>query len=129
HQVVGSSGRVTYGYDADGLPELLKEPEMEFVDDGAGKPVGINRFIGQRPLIAVGNSDGDFEMLEYTTAGEGARLAVLVHHDDGDREYAYDRADQLAKLDRALDKAAAEGWTIVSMEQDWKMIFPGQQGP
>jgi len=127
HRVVGSYGRVSYAQDAQGAPVLLKEPEMEFVDDGAGKAVGIDRFIGQRPVIAVGNSDGDLEMLEYTAAGEGPRLAVLIHHDDGEREYAYARADRLARLDRGLDKAAAEGWTIVSMKRDWLRIFRSKE--
>lgn len=124
NQVVGSYGRVTYSYDSEGSPVLLKEPAMDFVDDGSGKPVGVDRFIGQRPVIAVGNSDGDFEMLEYTLAGEGARLAVLIHHDDAEREYAYDRRDSLAKLDRALDRAMSDGWTTVSMKQDWLKVFP-----
>jgi len=124
-QVVGSSGVVKYQLGADGNPELVKEPKIEFVDDGPGKPVGINRFIGRRPIIAVGNSDGDREMLEYTAAGPGARLAVYIHHDDAEREYAYDRTDKLAKLDKGWDEAVAKGWLVVSMKDDWKQIFPG----
>lgn len=123
-QVIGSSGVVKYELGADGKPELMKEPKVEFIDDGAGKPVGINRFIGRRPIIAIGNSDGDREMLEYTTAGSGAGLAVYIHHDDAEREYAYDRTDKLAKLDKGWDEAVAKGWQVVSMKDDWKVIFP-----
>ncbi len=123
-QVIGSSGVVKYEIGADGKPILFKEPKIEFVDDGPGKPVGINRFIGRRPIMAVGNSDGDREMLEYTTAGSGPRLAVYIHHDDATREYAYDRQDKLAKLDKGWDEAVAEGWRVVSMKDDWREIFP-----
>lgn len=123
-QVIGSSMMVRYQMGADGKPELVKEPKVEFVDDGPGKPVGINRFIGRRPIMAVGNSDGDLQMLEYTAAGSGPRLAVYIHHDDATREYAYDRNDRLAKLDEGLNRAAAEGWPVVSMKDDWKVVFP-----
>jgi len=123
-QVVGSAGLVKYQNGSDGKPELVKEPRIDFVDDGAGKPVGINRFIGRRPIMAVGNSDGDLQMLEYTADGPGARLAVYVHHDDAAREYAYDRKDRLAKLDRGLNRASAKGWVVISMKNDWKTIFP-----
>ncbi|MCC7253650.1 HAD family hydrolase [Hyphomicrobium sp.] len=122
-QVVGSSGIVRYEVSAEGAPQLLKAPEVEFVDDGPGKPVGINRFIGRRPILAFGNSDGDLEMLQYTAAGEGLRFMGLVHHTDAEREWAYDRASHIGKLDKALDEAKADGWTIVDMKADWKTVF------
>jgi phosphoglycolate phosphatase-like HAD superfamily hydrolase len=122
-QVVGSSGAVKYVV-VDGKPKLLKEPKVEFIDDGPGKPVGINRFIGRQPIIAFGNSDGDFEMLEWTTAGSGARLGLIVHHTDAEREYAYDRNSRIGRLDRALDEAPKRGWVLVDMKMDWKSVFP-----
>jgi phosphoglycolate phosphatase-like HAD superfamily hydrolase len=125
-QVVGSSGEVKFQTGADGKPELLKLPKIEFVDDGPGKPVGINRFIGRRPIFAFGNSDGDLQMLQWTMAGSGARFAGLVHHTDAEREYAYDRDSKIGKLDKALDEAKAKGWTVVDMKQDWKTVFPGE---
>jgi phosphoglycolate phosphatase-like HAD superfamily hydrolase len=125
-QVVGSSGEVKFQIGADGKPELMKLAKVEFVDDGPGKPVGINRFIGRRPIFAFGNSDGDLQMLQWTTAGEGARFAGLVHHTDAEREYAYDRQSKIGKLDKALDEAAAKGWAVVDMKQDWKTVFPGR---
>jgi phosphoglycolate phosphatase-like HAD superfamily hydrolase len=123
-QVVGSSGVVTFQTDAAGKPSLLKTPKIEFVDDGPGKPVGINRFIGRRPIFAFGNSDGDLQMLQWTAAGDGARFAGLVHHTDAEREYAYDRQSKVGKLDKALDEATARKWTVVDMKQDWKTVFP-----
>ena len=123
-QVVGSSGVVSFTIGADGKPVLTKEPKVEFIDDGPGKPVGINRFIGRRPILAFGNSDGDQQMLQYTAAGDGPRLALIVHHTDAEREWAYDRTSHIGKLDKALDEAAAKGWTIIDMKQDWKSIFP-----
>jgi phosphoglycolate phosphatase-like HAD superfamily hydrolase len=122
-QVVGSSGVVTYKM-RDGQPVLMKEPKVEFIDDGPGKPVGINRFIGRRPIMAFGNSDGDLQMLQYTTEGDGARFAMIVHHTDSEREFAYDRQSRVGKLDKALDEAVAKGWTVVSMKDDWKRVFP-----
>jgi phosphoglycolate phosphatase-like HAD superfamily hydrolase len=122
-QVVGSSGVVKYRISGDGKPSLVKLAQNEFVDDGPGKPVGINRFIGRRPIFAFGNSDGDLQMLQWTAAGGGARFAGLVHHTDAEREYAYDRQSIIGKLDKALDEAAAKGWTVVDMKQDWKQIF------
>jgi phosphoglycolate phosphatase-like HAD superfamily hydrolase len=122
-QVVGSSGVVKFEM-RNGEPVLVKQPKMEFVDDGPGKPVGINRFIGRRPIAAFGNSDGDQQMLEWTMSGSGARFALLVHHTDGEREVAYDRQSHIGKLDKALDEANAKGWTVVSMKDDWKTIFP-----
>jgi phosphoglycolate phosphatase-like HAD superfamily hydrolase len=123
-QVVGSSGVVKFETGADGKPSLLKTAKVEFVDDGPGKPVGINRFIGRRPIFAFGNSDGDLQMLQWTAAGAGARFAGIVHHTDGMREYAYDRRSKVGKLDKALDGAAAKGWAVVDMKRDWKAVFP-----
>ncbi|NJN47682.1 MAG: haloacid dehalogenase-like hydrolase, partial [Candidatus Competibacteraceae bacterium] len=108
----------------DGKPVLVRLPEINFIDDKAGKPVGINQHIGRRPIAAFGNSDGDFQMLEWTTAGEGRRLGLLVHHDDAEREYAYDRDSHIGRLDKGLNEAEKRGWTVVSMKQDWKRIFP-----
>jgi phosphoglycolate phosphatase-like HAD superfamily hydrolase len=123
HQVIGSSGKTSFQLQDDhGL--LLKESGIGSVDDKAGKPVNIGLHIGQRPLLAFGNSDGDLEMLQYTTTGDGPRLGLLVHHDDAAREYAYDRQSAVGKLDKALDEALKRGWTVVSMKSDWKRIFP-----
>jgi phosphoglycolate phosphatase-like HAD superfamily hydrolase len=123
-QVVGSSGVVKFGKDADGKPILIKEAKVEFVDDGPGKPVGINRFIGRRPVFAFGNSDGDQQMLEWTAAGDGPRFMGLVHHTDAEREWAYDRTSHVGKLDKALDEATVRGWTVVDMKADWNIVFP-----
>ena len=125
-QVVGSSGVVKFQAGADGMPELVKLAKIEFVDDGPGKPVGINRFIGRRPILAFGNSDGDLQMLQWTTAGSGARFAGIVHHTDAEREYAYDRQSKIGKLDKALDAAKTGGWTLVDMKRDWKEVFPAE---
>jgi hypothetical protein len=122
-QVVGSSIRTKYEL-RDGQPVLVRLPELDFVDDKAGKPVGINQHIGRRPILAFGNSDGDFEMLEWTTSGEGPRLGVIVHHDDAGREYAYDRKSHIGRLDRGLDEAGQRGWVLVSMKDDWRAIYP-----
>lgn len=122
-QVIGSSQAVRYQV-RDGKPVLVRDPRLEFMDDGPGKPVGIYRHIGRRPILAVGNSDGDLQMLEYTTGGDGPRMGVLVHHDDAGREFAYDRQSKVGKLDKALDVARAKGWTVVSMKQDWVQVYP-----
>jgi len=122
--IVGSSAVTRYQFAADGKPELLREAKILFVDDGPGKAEGINTFIGRRPIMAFGNSDGDQQMLEWTTAGSGMRFALIVHHDDSEREWAYDRKSQIGKLDKAWDEAVAKGWTILSMKDDWKTIFP-----
>jgi len=103
---------------------LIKEPKVEFIDDGPGKPVGINRFIGRRPVFAFGNSDGDQQMLEYTAGGDGLRFMGLVHHTDAVREYAYDRQSHIGKLDKAWDEAVQRKWTVVDMKADWKVIYP-----
>ncbi len=126
-QVIGSSGVVKFEVSADGSVQLIKEPKVEFVDDGPGKPVGINRFIGRQPIFAFGNSDGDLQMLQYTAAGKGARFMGLVHHTDGAREWAYDRASHIGKLDKALDEARAKGWTVVDMKADWNAVFPPRE--
>jgi phosphoglycolate phosphatase-like HAD superfamily hydrolase len=123
-QVVGSSGVVKFEMGTDGKPVLMKEAKVEFIDDGPGKPVGINRFIGRRPIFAFGNSDGDHQMLQWTAAGSGARFMGLVHHTDAEREYAYDRQSHVGRLDKALDEANAKGWTVVDMQRDWGTIFP-----
>jgi hypothetical protein len=121
-QVVGSSIKTKFEMDG-GKPVLMRLPELNFVDDKAGKPVGIHSHIGRRPIAAFGNSDGDLQMLQWTTAGSGLRLALLVHHTDAAREWAYDRKSHIGQLDKALDEAVAKGWTVVSMKDDWKTIF------
>jgi hypothetical protein len=108
----------------EGRPVLMKLPEVDLIDDKEGKPVGIQRAIGRRPIAAFGNSDGDLEMLQWTTAGPGPRFAMIVHHTDATREWAYDRASHVGRLDRAWDEALAKGWTVVSMKDDWNRIFP-----
>jgi len=122
-QVVGSSGVVKFEL-RDGKPVLVKEAKVEFVDDGPGKPVGINRFIGRQPVFAFGNSDGDQQMLEYTAGGPGVRFMGLVHHTDAAREFAYDRQSHIGKLDKALDEAIRRKWVVVDMKADWNAIFP-----
>jgi hypothetical protein len=121
-QVVGSSGKLKFEM-RDDKPVLVKLPEVNLIDDKAGKPVGIQMYIGRRPIAAVGNSDGDLQMLQYTAAGEGRRLMLIVHHDDAGREFAYDRESHIGRLDKALDEAMNRGWTVVSMKSDWKKIF------
>jgi phosphoglycolate phosphatase-like HAD superfamily hydrolase len=123
-QVVGSSGVTTYRHGADGTPLLFKEPKVEFIDDGPGKPSGINRFIGRRPIFAFGNSDGDQQMLQWTAAGSGARFVALLRHTDAEREFAYDRNSHVGRLDKALDEAATRKWIVVDMKRDWLTIFP-----
>jgi hypothetical protein len=124
-QVVGSSIKTQFEMRSDG-PVLVRLPKINFIDDKEGKPVGINAHIGRRPIAAFGNSDGDLQMLQWTTAGDGARFALLVHHTDADREWAYDRKSHIGKLDKALDEANAKGWTVVDMKKDWKVLFPDQ---
>jgi hypothetical protein len=124
-QVVGSSIKTRYEL-RNGKPAIVRLPEIDFIDDKAGKPVGIHKFIGRRPIAAFGNSDGDFEMLEWTTTGTGPRLGVIVHHDDAQREFAYDRASHVGKLVRGLDEGPARGWTIVSVKSDWKQVYFGR---
>lgn len=126
-QVVGSSGVVKLERAADGSIRLIKEAKVEFVDDHDGKPVGVNRFIGRRPIFAFGNSDGDHAMLQYTAAGAGPRFLGLVHHTDAEREYAYDRNSHIGKLDKALDEARERGWSVVDMKRDWVVVFPHER--
>ena len=121
-QVVGSSIKTKFQM-RDGRPELFRLPDVNFIDDGAGKPVGINEFIGRRPIAAFGNSDGDLEMLQWTTMTGGVRLGLIVHHTDSEREYAYDRETSFGRLDKALDAAALNKWAVVDMKSDWKRIF------
>jgi hypothetical protein len=121
-QVIGSSIKVEYEL-RDGKPVLMRLPGIDFIDDKVGKPMAINKFIGRRPVMAFGNSDGDFEMLEWTTAGRGPRFGLFVHHTDAGREYAYDRKAGLARLDRGLDEAPKRGWIVASMKADWKRVF------
>ncbi|WP_182869600.1 HAD family hydrolase [Rhodopirellula sp. JC639] len=125
-QVIGSSIEIRYVL-RDGVPVLERLPEINFIDDKAGKPVGIHRFIGRRPIAAFGTADGDLQMLQWTTAGDGARLGLIVHHTDSEREYAYDRDSSVGRLDKGLDAAAENDWTIVDMKTDWSQIYPPDQ--
>jgi haloacid dehalogenase-like hydrolase len=121
-QVIGSSIKVKYE-PRNGKPALVRLPEVNFIDDEAGKPVGIHSHIGRRPLAAFGNSDGDFEMLEWTTSGSGARFGLIVHHTDAAREFAYDRQSHIGKLDKGLDQAKTRGWVLANMQKDWNKVF------
>ena len=133
-QVVGTMGGTTYGYAKDGVPELTKDPSLLLNDDKAGKAEGIHLMIGRRPYAAFGNSDGDRQMLEYTRAGDGARLAMLLLHDDAEREYAYGPAQGLADTkvgafsEALYDEAKRKGWTVISIKNDWKQLFPSSVG-
>jgi hypothetical protein len=121
-QVIGSSIKTQYEI-RDGKPVIVRLPELNFIDDKSGKPVGIQQHIGRRPLMAFGNSDGDFQMLEWTTTGKGPRFGLLVHHTDAEREFAYDRDSHIGKLSKGLDEAPKRGWTVASMKDDWKTVF------
>jgi phosphoserine phosphatase len=127
-QVVGSSIKTRFEI-RDGIPVLVRLTEVNFIDDKAGKPVGINQHIGRRPILAFGNSDGDLQMLQWTAAGQGERLMLLVHHTDAKREWAYDRQSAIGRLDKALDEAKRKGWTVVNMKKDWESIFPFEKEP
>jgi hypothetical protein len=122
-QVIGSSGVTKFEMGPTGIPALMKEAKIEFVDDGPGKAEAINRFIGRRPIFAFGNTDGDLQMLQWTAAGSGARFMGLVHHTDAEREYAYTK-QRFNSLDKALNEANAKGWTVVDMKNDWRRVFP-----
>ncbi len=122
-QIVGSSIKTKFEM-RDGKPILVRIAEVDFIDDKEGKPVGINSHIGRRPVAAFGNSDGDLQMLQWTQAGEGPSFMLLVHHTDAKREWAYDRKSKIGRLDKALDQAQKDGWTVVDMKKDWKTIFP-----
>jgi hypothetical protein len=121
-QIIGSNGKVKFEL-RDGQPVLVRLPEIDFIDDKAGKPVGIHKFIGRRPIAAFGNSDGDLQMLQWTAAGPGARFCLIVHHTDAEREWAYDRQSSIGRLDKALDEAKQRGWTVLDMKRDWKRVF------
>jgi len=125
-QVVGSSAKTKFEL-RDGRPVLMRLPEVNFVDDKDGKPVGIYEHIGRRPIAAFGNSDGDLQMLQYTAGGAGKRFCLYVHHTDAEREWAYDRHSDVGQLDKGLDEARAKGWTVVDMKQEWKTIYPPAQ--
>jgi hypothetical protein len=122
-QVIGSSIKTKYEA-VDGKPVIVRLPDLNFIDDKEGKPIGIHQHIGRRPLMAFGNSDGDFQMLEWTTSGQGPRFGMIIHHDDAEREFAYDRESHIGKLDKGLDEAPKRGWAVVSMKDDWKSVFP-----
>jgi hypothetical protein len=124
-QVVGSSAVAKFQI-KDGKPELIRMPKINFVNDKAGKPVGIYQHIGRRPILAFGNADHDMQMIEYTMAGKGRRMGLFVHHTDAEREYAYDRKSHVGTLDKAIDRANAKGWIIVDMKKDWKTVFPSK---
>jgi len=121
-QVIGSTGKQRFEL-RNGKPVLLKLPAVDFLDDKEGKPIGIQKYIGRRPILAFGNSDGDLQMLQWTAAGSGRRFMGLVHHTDADREWAYDRASKVGRLDKALDESHAHEWTVVDMKRDWKRVF------
>jgi phosphoserine phosphatase len=125
-QVIGSSIKTEFEL-RDGIPTLVRLPEIDFIDDKAGKPIAINQHIGRRPIAAFGNSDGDLQMLQWTAAGSGERFALLVHHTDAVREWAYDRKSSIGHLEKALDEAQAKGWTVVDMKRDWKIVFPSEK--
>ena len=125
-QVVGSSIKTKFET-RNGKPVIVRLPELIFMDDKEGKPIGINSHIGRRPIAAFGNSDGDLQMLQWTTAGQGPRFALYVHHTDAEREWAYDRKSNIGRLDKGLDEAKAKGWTVVDMKRDWKVIFPHEK--
>jgi phosphoserine phosphatase len=122
-QIIGSSIKTKFEM-RDGQPVLVRLPEINFIDDKAGKPVGIQMHIGRRPIAAFGNSDGDLQMLQWTAAGKGSRFCLYVHHTDAKREFAYDRKSSIGRLDKGLDEAQAKGWTVVDMKNDWKIIYP-----
>ncbi len=125
-QVVGSSIKTRLDT-VDGKLKIMRLPELDFIDDKAGKPVGINKFIGKRPVLASGNSDGDLHMIRWTTEGEGARFGLYLHHTDETREWAYDRTSHIGRLDKGLDEALEKGWTVIDMKKDWKVIYPFEQ--
>ncbi len=125
-RVIGSSIKTRYEV-RDGVPVIVRLPELDFFDDKDGKPVGIHKAIGKRPIAAFGNSDGDFQMLEWTTSGPGPRLGMIVHHDDAAREFAYDRGSRIGNLERGLDEAGARGWSLISVKNDWKAVYTPEQ--
>jgi hypothetical protein len=127
HQVVGSSIKAEFDYN-DGNPVIRKLPELDFIDDKAGKPVGIHKYIGKKPIFASGNSDGDLQMMQYTASNPKGAFMLYLHHTDGDREWAYDRESHIGRLDKGLEEAEKNGWTVIDMKRDWKVIYPFQLG-
>ena len=125
-QVIGTSTKMKFEL-RNGMPVLVELPELNFIDDREGKPVGIESYIGRRPIASFGNSDGDLQMMQWTAAGSGARFCLYVHHTDVEREWAYDRQSVIGRFDKALDEALAKGWIIVDMKNDWKIIYPGDK--
>ena len=125
-QIIGSRGKMQYVM-RNGKPALLRLPEIDVIDDKEGKPININAVIGRRPIMAFGNSDGDFQMLEWTTAGSGPRFGLIVHHTDAEREWAYDRTSHIGQLARGLDEAQQRGWIVADMRKDWGAIYPFQK--
>lgn len=127
YQVVGSSGKVNYEIDENGNPVLIKQAALNFIDDKEGKPVGIHQHIGKRPIIASGNSDGDYQMLHWTTSADNyPRMGLILHHTDSVREYAYDRTSHIGRLNKGLDDAETMGWVVIDMKEDWKHIYPSE---
>lgn len=124
-QVVGSSIKTKYEI-IDGVPTVMRLADINFIDDKEGKPIGITEHIGQRPIFASGNSDGDYQMLDWTTSGEGPRFGLILHHTDAEREYAYDRDSSVGRLDKALNDAPSKGWVVIDMKNDWKTVFPSE---
>ncbi len=120
--MIGSQGKLAFEV-RDGKPVLVKLPQADLINNEAGKPIGIQKHIGRRPIAAFGNSDGDLEMLQWTTAGPGPRFAMIVHHTDDEREWAYDRKSRIGTLEKAWDEAQAKGWTVVDMKRDWKKVY------
>ena len=125
HQVVGSSIGAEFDYN-EGDPVIRKLPKLDFIDDKAGKPVGIHKYIGKKPIFASGNSDGDLQMLQYTASNPKGAFMLYLHHTDGDREWAYDRESHIGRLDKGLKEAEKNGWTVIDMKTDWKVIYPFQ---
>lgn len=126
-QVIGSTDQVKFEMGKDGKPRLIKQGVINFIDDGDNKPVAINRYIGRMPILAFGNSDGDLPMLQYVSSGSKTNLVLYLHHDDAEREYAYDRQSAFGRLDKGLDEAHRHGWPVVSMKKDWNTVFPASQ--
>ncbi len=125
-QVIGSSIKTEFVLE-EGVPQIRRLPELDFIDDKAGKPVGINKFIGRKPVFAAGNSDGDLQMLQWTDSNTLPSFQLYIHHTDADREWAYDKDSSVGRLDKGLEEAAAKGWTVVSMKEDWKVVYPFQK--
>jgi phosphoserine phosphatase len=122
-QVVGSSIKTEFDYN-NGNPVIKRLPEMDFIDDKEGKPIGIHKFIGKKPVFASGNSDGDLQMMQWAASNEHKSFLLYLHHTDGDREWAYDRESHVGRLDKGLDEANEKGWTVVDMKTDWKTVYP-----